>query len=418
MLRSNNIFSLILFWGFCFALTSLALPGLVQAMPSQEEMWKMLQAQQQQIKVLTEALEKTKQQVEQTDQKADAVTEAVETKTASTTSSGDTSGWWNNTQLGGYGELHYNAGEKDQIDFHRFVLMVNHQFNDRIRLFSEVELEHSLSGDDQPGEVELEQAYIEFDLAEEHRAKAGLFLVPIGMLNERHEPTTFFGVERNPVETNIIPTTWWEGGVGFSGDLPADVKYDLAVHSGLETPIEGADAFKVRSGRQKVAEATAKDGAVTGRLRWMGMSGVELGISGNYQNDVAQRALDEDVSAILLAAHTDIRKGPVGLRALYSHWDLDGDAPKANGRDEQDGWFVEPGYYFDTSIGDLGLFARYSRYDNESGDSADSEYEQIDTGLNYWPHQNVVLKADMAFIEAPSGKSDDNILNLGVGFRY
>lgn len=385
--------------------------AIAQSTPSQEEMWKMIQAQQKKIEYLTKELEATKEQTE-------AVTEIVEARNDSTNSENNSPAWWQNTQLGGYGELHYNGGDKDEIDFHRFVLLIGHQFNDFIRLYSEIELEHSVSGDDQEGEVELEQAYIEFDIAEDQHIKAGVFLIPVGMLNERHEPTTFFGVERNAVETNIIPTTWWEAGLGFAGELPADFKYDLAFHSGLETPTDGDNAYLIRKGRQKVAKASAKDGAVTARLRWTGMPGVELGVSGQYQNDITQRTVEEDVSALLLSSHLDLRKGPFGFRALYAHWDLDGDTPKENGRDEQEGWFVEPGYYISSPIGEWGIFGRYSRFDNESGDSTDSEYQQIDTGINYWPHPQVVLKADMAFIDAPTGEENDNILNLGIGFTY
>ena len=121
--------------------------------------------------------------------------------------------WFERTTLGGYGELHLNQGDKEQIDFHRFVLFVNHRFSDRVKFFSELELEHSLSGDGKPGEVELEQAYIEFSLDNDWSIRAGQYLLPLGILNEVHEPDTFYGVERNSVEANIIPTTWWEGGV-------------------------------------------------------------------------------------------------------------------------------------------------------------------------------------------------------------
>lgn len=383
----------------------------VAEMPTQEELYQMLKEQQKEIETL-------KHQQKKTDQKADAVADVVESKTSLTATSSETPGWWQNTQLGGYGELHYNGGDKDQIDLHRFVFMINHQFNDKIRFFSEVEIEHALSGDDEPGEVEIEQAYVEFDLNAEHRAKAGVFLIPIGLINEHHEPTTFFGVERNPVETNIIPSTWWEAGVGVSGELPASLNYDLAFHSGLETPVDGSNAFKVRNGRQKAAEATAKDGAVTASLSWNGISGVELGGSAQYQNDVTQRTQPENVSAVLLATHANLRKGPVGLKAVYAHWSLDGETVDAVGRDQQAGWYVEPAYYFETPVGEMGIFGRYNQYDNEAGNSVDTEYKQIDVGINYWPHQNVVLKADMAFVDAPSGKKDDNIFNLGVGFTY
>jgi hypothetical protein len=381
-------------------------------MPSQAEMWRMLQAQQKQIEELTNKLKKT-------EEKTEAVAQVVDSQAALPSAPASSApNWYQNTQLGGYGELHYNGGDKDEIDFHRFVAFISHQFSDRIRLYSEVELEHSIAGDGQNGEVELEQAFLEFDLYESHRAKAGLFLLPIGILNEKHEPTTFFGVERNPVENNIIPTTWWEAGLGASGDITEGFKYDLAFHSGLETATEGENAYRVRNGRQKVSEAPAENGAVTARVKWTGISGIELGMSGQYQHDVTQGGVEDGVEAILLVGHADIRKGPFGFRALYAQWDLDGEAPEALGRDKQDGWYVEPAYYFETGIGDFGVFGRYNEYDNESGGGADSKFEQIDVGLNYWPHQNVVLKFDYAFLEAPEGGKDDDILNLGVGFNF
>ncbi len=119
------------------------------------------------------------------------------------------------TTIGGYGELHYNnisaedsSRDYKSIDFHRFVLFFGHEFNDSTRFYSEVELEHSFiadTGGNTPGEVELEQAYIEWDLRDNLHAKGGLFLVPVGILNQTHEPNTFYGVERNDVENIIIP---------------------------------------------------------------------------------------------------------------------------------------------------------------------------------------------------------------------
>jgi hypothetical protein len=131
------------------------------------------------------------------DQVADATDEAIKAQVKLS----------NKTTLGGYGELHYNnlrdqkgSSNKDQMDFHRFVLFVNHEFNDKMRLVTELELEHSLSGDGKPGEVELEQAYIQYDLTAKTSITGGLFLTPVGILNETHEPPTFYGVERNDVE--------------------------------------------------------------------------------------------------------------------------------------------------------------------------------------------------------------------------
>lgn len=396
---------------------NLATISTANAEPSKAEMWKMIQQQQQQI----EALQK---QVETTDQKTEIVAEELEEAKIVSADSNFGGGWWEKTSLGGYGELHYNNylnsdDGTDEIDFHRFVLFVGHEFNDDIRLFTELELEHSLSGDGKPGEVELEQAFIEFDLNDYHQAQAGLFLLPVGLLNERHEPNTFFGVERNPIEKNIIPTTWWEAGIAAKGELGDGFSYFAGLHSGLNTPTTGSNAFKIRSGRQKVAEAIAEDGAVTAALRYTGVPGLRLGLTGQYQSDVTQDTFSESTSATMFETHMDYKRGPWGLRALYARWDLDGNAAEAFGRDEQFGFYVEPSYTFGTSIGDVGVFTRYNQWDNEAGNGtlSDGEDEQWDVGMNYWPHENVVLKADIAFLDEADG-TEAEILNLGVGYQF
>ena len=227
------------------------------AAPTAEEMWQTIQDQQKVIEQLQEQL--------------DATAEAVETGSGSSGSS-----WADKTQLGGYGELHYKAGDgTDQADFHRFVLYIGHEFSDSIHFFSEFELEHSIAGEGQPGEVELQQAWIELDITHNHRLRAGLDILPIGILNVTHEPNTFYGVERNEVEKRIIPATWWEAGVGLNGELAPGLNSDAGLHSGLETN------SNIRSGRQKVGEANAEYPAGTARLRYTGVPGLE--ISGSVQ---------------------------------------------------------------------------------------------------------------------------------------
>ena len=315
------------------------------------------------------------------------------------------------THIGGYGELHYtNLDSGTQLDFHRFVLEFSHRFSDSIRLNAELELEHSVASHEDVGEVELEQAYVDFDLNEHHTARAGLFLMPVGIINETHEPPTFYGVERNPVETYIIPTTWWEGGGGLNGELAPGIRYDLAITSGLNVTTSGADAYLVRQGRQEVAEAKADNLAYTARLRWTGMAGVELAGTVQFQEDVTQGATH--VSATLLEAHAVITQGPFGLRALYATWNLDGSGPAAVGRDEQRGWYIEPSYKI---LPQVGVFARYNVWDSAAGGSGDTENNQTNVGINYWPHENVVLKAD---IQRQGGAADDDGFNLGVGYQF
>lgn len=322
-------------------------------------------------------------------------------------------------QIHGYGELHYNnltgeggAADKDKIDFHRFVLFFGYDFNDRIRFNSEFELEHSLAGDGKPGEVELEQAYIDFDLTDNHTARGGLFLIPVGLLNTTHEPPRFYGVERNPVEGNIIPTTWWEAGGGIHGDLGAGWRYEAYLHSGLNTST--GSTYAIRSGRQKVAEAEASDLAATLALNWS-IPGVTLGGAVNYQNDVTQGSDPEAGRAWLGEVHADLKRGPLGLRALYAEWALEGDGPESMDADRQYGWYIEPSYRITKSVG---VFVRYNEWDNQAGSSTTaSRKTQVDTGVNWWPHEQVVVKADYQWQDNQNGK-EQNGFNLAIGYEF
>ena len=321
--------------------------------------------------------------------------------------------------IGGYGELHYNdlsgeggASDKEEVDFHRFVIYVGHEFTDKIRFSSELELEHSLSGGDHPGEVELEQAFVDFDLCEMHVARVGLFLLPVGFLNTVHEPTRFYGVERNPVENRIIPTTWWEAGAGLHGGLGEGWSYEAYVHSGLNT--SSNSQYAVRSGRQKAAKAEASDLAATVALSWSA-PGVTVGGAVVYQSDMTQSGDPDAGDGLLGEVHAELRHGPAALRALYAEWDLDGAGPSSLGADRQYGWYVEPSI---RPTEHLGVFVRYSEWDNQAGDgNTRTEREQVDVGVNWWPHEQVVLKADYQWQDHEDGKNQDG-LNLGVGYDF
>lgn len=397
--------------------------------PSREEMWRVIQQQQQEIQALRGKQETTEKSVEDTRKAVKDTEKAVEATADAVKESGaGKRGWWDRTSLGGYGELHYNGGDTDELDFHRFVLFIGHEFSDRIRFHSELELEHALTKDtgdgSGPGEVELEQAYIEFDLTDRASAQAGVFLIPAGILNPTHEPPTFYGVERNRVEKNIIPSTWWEAGAGLAYTFPGGIRLDTLIHGGLDVPTTGSNAFKIRNGRQKVAKSKLRDPALTGRVRYTGMPGIELASTFQYQFDMTQGDPgDPETNATLWEVHADINRTVangirLGFRALYARWDLDGAAAEAVGRDRQDGWYVEPSVRFGTGAGDLGLFARYSQDDNTAGDDTDSNFGEFTVGFNYWPHPNVALKLDYQVQQPPEGTAKDNRVNLGLGFQF
>lgn len=396
--------------------------------PSLQEMWQLIQQQQAEINSLKKELNSAESKIQQTEIKVVATADALEVIEEKGVASNSTAAWVEKTSIGGYGELHYNnlenqkvgGSDKDEIDFHRFVLFFGHEFTEKTRFFSEFELEHGLAGDGKPGEVELEQAYIEHDYADNHSFKAGQFLMPIGILNETHEPETFYGVERNNIEKNIVPATWWEAGLNMQGYIAEGLRYDAAATSGLYIDA-GAGDYKVRDGRQKVAKAKADDLAYTGRLKYTGLKGLELAATLQYQSDLFQSDTFggyDGAGATLFEAHATYETGPFALRALYAQWDMDGDFEKATGKagsDQQLGWYVEPSLKLSDNIG---VFARYGEWDNQAGDSSDTEYGQWDIGVNYWLTPQVVFKADYQDQDSPEGKDEYDGFNLGVGYSF
>ena len=327
-------------------------------------------------------------------------------------SSSDTSG---NTTVGGYGELHYNnlsngAGKsKKEIDFHRFVLFFGHEFDEKTRFFSELEVEHSFIEDTDDGSaagsVAIEQAYVQFDLSANLKANAGVLLVPVGFINETHEPPTFYGVERNPIAKYIMPTTWREGGAMLSGTTDAGFSYDIAVHTGLD------GGTNIRGGRQKVANAKANNLAATGRVKYTGVRGLELAATVQYQDDMTQDSSDDIGSATMVQAHARYTVADFTLTGLYAQWDISGDGASSTQKDKQDGGYLEASYKVTPTFG---IFVRQNQWDN--GGAGDTGKTQTDVGFNYWPHEDVVLKADYQAQNDVAGNFDG--VNLGVGYQF
>ncbi len=403
------------------------------ATPDIEEIWQLLQSQQAQINELKSKLNESQARLEEAQQRLAADTASQATRLAEAETAIEVTAdavdlaaapAASRTTIGGYGELHYNDLDNgEQIDLHRFVLLFSHQFNEDLTFHSEFEVEHSLAGEGKPGEVEIEQAFVQWGFAENHYSKMGLFLVPVGILNETHEPDTFYGVERNAVEKNIIPATWWEAGVSVSGEIAPGWGYDVAVHSGLNLDTSNTSAAKrtsIRSARQKVAEANGDSLAYTARLRFGGISGLQWNTTLQYQTDLTQDDDDAvgigELSATLFETDLNYERDGFGLRALYARWDIDNEIELLNpGADEQEGWYIEPSYTFENG---LGLFMRYGGYDLTAGSGATSdERNQFDFGVNYWLHDNVVIKADYQRQDNDNGTDIDGF-NLGVGYSF
>jgi len=300
------------------------------------------------------------------------------------------------TSLGGYGEMHYNNRQNgsNKLDFHRFVLFVDHTFSDQIKFYSELELEHAIAGSGQVGAIELEQAFLHVN-QNFGSVKVGMFLMPVGIVNETHEPPSFYGTERNPVEKYIIPTTWREAGVMYSANSLHGLSWDVAVHSGLNT------TTSVREARQNVANAVVDTVAYTGRLQYTGLTGLTVSITMNQQEDMDQQVGGLGAST-LVEGHVIYQWGDIKLTALLANWRIE------NGVDTQ-GSVLEASYRASSS---WGVFARQNIWDDTGG----GDKVQYDFGANYWPHEDVVFKFDVQKQNTLAGNQDG--FNLGVGYQF
>lgn len=466
-------------------LLSASMAHATEAPRSLDDLWEIVQLQQQQIQALTAQLQATQTalgvavakvdtaaaKVEKVDEKIESTADALEMVAAGgdealattnvpqpPTSVGSAAGRWgpissrrtavagswaDRTTIGGYGELHYNSldddatafdGDADDLnraDFHRFVLFASHSFNEWIRFASELEVEHSVAADGDPGEVALELAWLEMDVHPRHHVRAGIDILPVGLLNLTHEPNTFYGVERNPVETEIIPSTWSEATIGAWGELGAGFAYNLYLHSGLVVPTSGDNAFRPREGRLETAEADDQDAAILGRVIYTGIPGLEFAATFDYQRDYTGTADNAEADAWLFETHVDWKHASgFGLRALYARWEFSHDRtagvdPDIFDADVLDGWYVEPAYRFTLGFvpGDLGVFGRYQQWDqrNELG-GANYRFESMEMfnlGFNYWPHPQVAFKFDAQWqnSDAPVAREIDGI-NLGLGYQF
>lgn len=345
------------------------------------------------------------------------------------------------TVITSYGEVNYNRpthqGQKAEADIRRFVLGYQHRFDEKTKVVTELEVEHAVSSASDPGEVDVEQAYIERQLTPTWAARAGLFLMPVGLLNENHEPTAFYGVERNFVETAIIPTTWREGGVqaigGFDNGLTFQAglttSFDLTKWDAAST--EGKDS-PLGSIHQEMALAKGHDVAAFAALNWRGVPGLLVG--GSVFTGNATQALASVTSRITLwDVHARWTPGRWDLSALYSGATISNTAalnaplvgnptliPKSF-----DGWYVQSAYrLWQHEDYALAPFARYEQY-NTARSYADlgpgltppsAPTEKVGTiGLNFQISPSVVLKADYQHFQVDP---DLSRFDLGLGWSF
>ena len=354
--------------------------------------------------------------------------------------------------LGGYAEgiyrkfLNNDDDEDDQADLLRLVTYFGYKFNDKIVFNSEIELEHAATS--RNGDVSVEFATLDFLLSEPVNIRAGLVLVPMGFLNEVHEPPFFFGVQRPEVERRIIPSTWRENGVGVFGSLFDDrLIYRSYVINGFDAT--GFRPEGLRGGRQNGSNALANDLAFVARADWLPTDSLMLGASVYTGNSGQNQKLGAGASELrvpptqttIWEAHAEYRGYGVRARALYTEAYLEDtsrltstlrDAGEIGPNDaigkKMAGGYVELGYDVlplllpDTEMS-LEPFYRFSWLDSQdevaSGLEADGANElRIHTvGLQFKPIPRVVLKANYRDFDPVKGsRADEFEMSFGLVF--
>ncbi|GAC1378392.1 MAG: FlxA-like family protein [Aquirhabdus sp.] len=356
------------------------------------------------------------------------------------------------TTIGGYGEIGYNNyrkdGSRDQADLKRFVLFFGHRFNDQLSFNSEVEWEHAVTSATDKGETEIEQAYLNYQVRPNINIKAGLFLMPFGFINESHEPPVFYGVERNEVETRIIPSTWREGGLGVNGSTEMGLDWNVGITTGFDVAKFDDASSPLHASHQELQLAKAHDLAYYGAVNYRGILGLTVGgalFTGNSIQANADFKADHsqpDFSGIkgrvtLGEVHTRWQRDGLDLQALYAKGKINDvgkidDTLQAFNNINLDsrpyvpsefyGWLVQ-GAYTVWQSGDMTLtpFLRYEKFNTQSkmptGFTADpANADRVETiGVSFKPMSQVVFKADY---QNYLDNSKNDRINLGLGYMF
>jgi hypothetical protein len=376
-------------------------------------------------------------------------------------------------KLWGYGELYYtrptHADEQAQADLARAVFGIGYTFDSRTEFNSEFEVEHAVASADDPGEFEVEQFYIDRQLNNAVALRAGLFLMPFGFLNEHHEPTNYYGVQRNFVETLIIPSTWREGGFNLHGDTDFGLGWNAGLTTGFDLSkwnfapefplyttaldLEDSDSAPLQATHQELALANAQHLSQYLALNYYGVPGFTIGAAISTGDAVKVPAppnapIPGNQRVTLWEGHARWTPGKFDLAALYAHGAIS-NLTIANASNpgspnpipsEFYGYYLQSAYtLWDQGDYRLVPFARWERYNMGSryegttgpvvpsglvpisGNPGDYGYWPINrdrvwtVGANFYTTPHVVFKVDYQWFEL---NSDFTRFDLGVGVAF
>ncbi|RLD83496.1 MAG: hypothetical protein DRJ07_06555 [Bacteroidetes bacterium] len=344
----------------------------------------------------------------------------------------------NRLTIGGYAQIDYNEPEGSdagKLDVHRLVMLFGYKFTDKISFLTEIELEHVK-------EVYVEQAFVNYNVNANFNIKGGLMLIPMGIVNEYHEPPTFYGVERPGVDHDIVPTTWREIGVGVSGKFDnLSLKYQAYIFNGFVSYKDGEGTLRgkdgLRKGRQKAAESIINSPNLSVKFDYYGILGLKLGLAGYFGNtqtdDSSLEASTVGVSMIGFDARYRLQN--LELRGQYIFTNLSGteDYNDLTGKDlgsKMDGLYGEVAYNIMPLIHKktdkkLALFTRYEKINTHKQTAGNLEpnkaYDRdiITSGVDFKIAPGVAIKADYQwFGNAELENNSKKQFNAGIGIMF
>lgn len=344
----------------------------------------------------------------------------------------------NRLTIGGYAQIDYNepdGSDAGKLDVHRLVMLFGYKFTDKISFLTEIELEHVK-------EVYVEQAFVNYNVNANFNIKGGLMLIPMGIVNEYHEPPTFYGVERPGVDHDIVPTTWREIGVGVSGKFDnLSLKYQTYIFNGFVSYKDGEGTLRgkdgLRKGRQKAAESIINSPNLSVKFDYYGILGLKLGLAGYFGNtqtdDSSLEASTVGVSMIGFDARYRLQN--LELRGQYIFTNLSGteDYNDLTGKDlgsKMDGLYGEVAYNIMPLIHKktdkkLVLFTRYEKFNTHKQTAGNLEpnkaYDRdiITSGVDFKIAPGVAIKADYQwFGNAELENNSKKQFNAGIGIMF
>lgn len=324
--------------------------------------------------------------------------------------------------LGGYGELHYNSLKTSDnqssniLDFHRFVIFVGYNWNEKWSFKSEVEIEHNFVSNGH-GELELEQAYVNYHHADYLGFQAGVLLPSIGLLNEFHEPPLFFGVERPDYSNRIIPTTWFGNGLALYG-VYNGFDYKITIMEGLNSD-NFVYSSGIREGRQKGFKSNAENLLYNFRLNYLDIPGLLIGTSFTYNRAKGDTS---EVPLTIIELHAKYEENNI-----YSVFEIGNINYNDRIIKSSFGYYFDLGYNIASILGwqtKLIPFVRYSdtnpvaTINNNSTLKELYHYEQWMIGLSIKPLDQVVFKLDYSNRKRKIDNQKTDLFNIGVGYMF